>query len=245
MASPAAGSMRSVAPSCSAVLRFISTGSMAKMRDAPAMRAPWMTAWPTPPQPMTATVEPGSTLAVLRAAPTPVVTPQPMRASCSAGQVGLDLHDHRPGGDHLVGERAETGHAEDVRAVGADAAGGEHELVGLLAQVRRIVQAVPAQTTCRNERSDDLVADLEIAVTSEPTSRIVPAPSWPRMTGGGMGTPPVATVRSLWHTPLASMWTRTSLGPTSGELSSSMTSGSLYWVRIAARIAGSRSLMGC
>ena len=59
---------------------------MAKMRDAPAMRAPWMTAWPTPPQPMTATVEPGSTWAVFRAAPTPVVTPQPMRASCSSGR---------------------------------------------------------------------------------------------------------------------------------------------------------------
>ena len=80
-----AGSTRSVAPSCSAVLRFSSTGSMAKMRDAPAMRAPWMTDWPTPPQPMTATVEPGWTFAVLSAAPTPVVTPQPMSASCSSG----------------------------------------------------------------------------------------------------------------------------------------------------------------
>ena len=49
------------------------------------MRAPWMTDWPTPPQPMTATVEPGSTSAVLSAAPTPVVTPQPISASCSSG----------------------------------------------------------------------------------------------------------------------------------------------------------------
>ena len=55
------------------------------MRDAPAMRAPWMTAVPTPPQPRTATVEPGRTSAVLSAAPTPVVTPQPISESCSAG----------------------------------------------------------------------------------------------------------------------------------------------------------------
>ena len=50
------------------------------------MRAPWMTAWPTPPQPITATIEPGSTCAVLSAAPTPVVTPQPISASCSSGR---------------------------------------------------------------------------------------------------------------------------------------------------------------
>ena len=51
------------------------------MRAAPAMRAPWTTESPTPPQPQTATVEPGRTAAVLTAAPTPVVTPQPMRAA--------------------------------------------------------------------------------------------------------------------------------------------------------------------
>ena len=54
------------------------------IREAPAIRAPWMTAWPTPPQPMTATVAPGCTCAVLSAAPTPVVTPQPMSASWSS-----------------------------------------------------------------------------------------------------------------------------------------------------------------
>ena len=45
----------------SAASRFNATGSMAMMRAAPAMRAPWITAWPTPPQPITATIEPGST----------------------------------------------------------------------------------------------------------------------------------------------------------------------------------------
>ena len=39
----------------------------------------------------TAGVEPGSTPAVLSAAPTPVVTPQPMSASCSSGRLVLTL----------------------------------------------------------------------------------------------------------------------------------------------------------
>src|SRR5207253_2384111 len=41
---------------------------------------------PTPPQPRTAPVEPGLTFAVLSAAPTPVVTPHPMSASCASGR---------------------------------------------------------------------------------------------------------------------------------------------------------------
>ena len=52
---------------------------------APAIRQPWMTFRPTPPAPKTAAVVPGSTCAVLMAAPTPVVTPQPMREACGNG----------------------------------------------------------------------------------------------------------------------------------------------------------------
>ena len=48
---------------------------------APAIRHPWTTERPTPPQPNTATVAPGRTAAVLIAAPTPVVTPHPTRAA--------------------------------------------------------------------------------------------------------------------------------------------------------------------
>src|SRR5918999_1787397 len=40
---------------------------------------------PTPPQPNTATVAPGSTPAVLITAPTPVVTPQPTSDACANG----------------------------------------------------------------------------------------------------------------------------------------------------------------
>ena len=49
------------------------------------MRAPWIAASPTPPAPKTATVEPGSIRAVFSTAPTPVVTPQPIRAARSSG----------------------------------------------------------------------------------------------------------------------------------------------------------------
>ena len=50
------------------------------------MRAPWITDWPTPPHPITATLEPGNTPAVFSTAPSPVVTPQPSRASSSSGR---------------------------------------------------------------------------------------------------------------------------------------------------------------
>ncbi len=61
------------------------------MRSAPAICAPWITDSPTPPQPKTATEEPGSTRAVLNTAPTPVVTPQPTSAAQSSGIFGSIL----------------------------------------------------------------------------------------------------------------------------------------------------------
>ena len=54
----------SVAPKFSAISSLLSRMSTAMMRLAPAMRQPWMTLRPTPPQPITATIEPPGTLAV-------------------------------------------------------------------------------------------------------------------------------------------------------------------------------------
>ena len=45
--------------------------------SAPTIFSPWMTFSPIPPRPKTTQLAPGSTLAVLTTAPTPVVTPQP------------------------------------------------------------------------------------------------------------------------------------------------------------------------
>src|SRR5438477_6322068 len=55
------------------------------IRSAPAKAAPLTADSPTPPQPITATVAPGSTLAALNTAPTPVITPQPTSAARSSG----------------------------------------------------------------------------------------------------------------------------------------------------------------
>src|SRR5262245_28139391 len=74
-----------VAPKCRAISSLLSATSTAMIFAAPASRAPWMIDRPTPPQPNTATDEPGVTFAVLIAAPTPVITPQPTSAALSSG----------------------------------------------------------------------------------------------------------------------------------------------------------------
>ena len=52
---------------------------------APAARAPCTTERPMPPRPSTSTVAPGSTLAVLSTAPTPVCTAHPITHAVSSG----------------------------------------------------------------------------------------------------------------------------------------------------------------
>ena len=53
--------------------------------------APCIALRPTPPRPNTATVAPGSTLAVFSTAPMPVVMPQPSRQTFSSGASLLTL----------------------------------------------------------------------------------------------------------------------------------------------------------
>ncbi|MCY1546703.1 hypothetical protein D9M68_827160 [compost metagenome] len=84
-ASPSFALITSVAPNCLASSSFESTISMAMIRPAPASAAPLMVDKPIPPQPSTATVSPGRTLAVLNTAPVPVVTAQPSSAARSSG----------------------------------------------------------------------------------------------------------------------------------------------------------------
>ena len=77
--------MVSVAPTLRASSSLDAMVSMAMIRPAPASAAPLTPDRPTPPQPITATVVPGSTLAALKMAPTPVITPQPMTLARSSG----------------------------------------------------------------------------------------------------------------------------------------------------------------
>ena len=51
------------------------------------------------------------------------------------------------------------------------------------------------------------------SVTAEPTASTRPAASWPRSIGTGRTRLPSSTDRSEWHTPAASIRTRTSVGP--------------------------------
>ncbi len=55
------------------------------MVSAPLSRAPWTALSPTAPAPITSTDEPGVTRATRVAAPTPVITPQPIRQARSNG----------------------------------------------------------------------------------------------------------------------------------------------------------------
>ena len=74
-----------VAPNFMANSNWLSEMSTAMILEALSSLAPMMTLSPTPPQPTTATVLPGSTLALKMAAPTPVRTQQPIMAAISMG----------------------------------------------------------------------------------------------------------------------------------------------------------------
>ena len=70
-----------MAPIERATASLASTRSIATIRPAPASTAPITHDRPTPPRPMTATLAPTGTSAVLSTAPTPVDTQQPMSAA--------------------------------------------------------------------------------------------------------------------------------------------------------------------
>ena len=74
-----------VAPNSMAFSRLFSSGSMAKIRLAPASLAPWMALAPMPPTPTTTTLSPGCTSAAYTDDPQPVTTPQPSRQARSSG----------------------------------------------------------------------------------------------------------------------------------------------------------------
>src|SRR3984957_18934992 len=75
----------SVAPINLATSNLEETVSIAMIRSAPAIAAPFTAESPIPPQPNTATVAPGGTFAVFITAPAPVMTPQPTRQPMLSG----------------------------------------------------------------------------------------------------------------------------------------------------------------
>src|SRR5262249_13467239 len=74
-------------------------------------------------------------------------------------------------------------------------------------------------------------------VTPGPTASTMPAPSWPRTTGVGYGIEPSMTLRSEWQSPAARSATRTSPGPGSRSVTSSIATGRDAAWKTAARIS--------
>ena len=115
-------STTSVAPMDRAASSLAAMWSTATMVEAPARRAPWITDRPTPPQPITATVEPGSTPAVCQTAPIPVDSAHPTRAASSSGAARSTAHHLALGDEGLLGEGG--------RAEPSDELGSAHRGVG-------------------------------------------------------------------------------------------------------------------
>ena len=161
------------------------------MRDAPAMRAPWMHRLAD-----AAAADHGDRRARLDL--------RGVERGADAGgdaaaderellgrEIGLDLHQHRLVDGHLVGEGAEAARADDAAAVGAASPFGSIMWAPIVSHScdwsRRQKKQLPhAGVNDEITRSPTATRD-----TSLPTASTVPAPSCPRMTGGGSGTLPV------------------------------------------------------
>ena len=118
-------------PSSAPVSSFRSSRSTAMIFEAPARAAPAIAAAPTPPQPMTATVEPRPTLPVLMAAPRPAITPQPSRPTAAARADGSTFV-HWPAATSVFSAKAPMPSAGRQLGAGEVALGERHLLGGVV-----------------------------------------------------------------------------------------------------------------
>ncbi len=230
-----------MAPKVFAVSSFESIMSTATMVAAPAMRAPWMTEMPTPPQPNTTTEEPGVTLAVLMAAPTPVMTAQPTREATSKGMSSSILIAPCQG---MIVSRAHvpapampntpTSPRWNFCCTAHSNCNITHRWGDLWSTHIEHFPQGGDQATITWSPSTRLS-------TPAPTAVMTPAPSWPSTTGAGCGSEPVMAWRSEWQTPVASIWIFTWPGPGSATVRSSTISrvSSPVLCSSAPRIGGS------
>src|SRR5918995_7264601 len=237
--SSSSGLTACVAPNRWASSSLESTRSTATISDAPATRAPCIAEMPTPPQPNTTTDDPGVTLAVLTAAPTPVMTPQPTSEAISRGTSGSiftapwwgtiisSAHVPAPANPNI-------GDPSWLKCMAPMAPNWMlTQRLGCLRSTQYLHTphgALQAMMTWSPGATD---------VTPSPTSLITPAPSWPGTNGAGCGIVPFMPDTSEWHTPVAWTLTLTSPGPTGpSSMSSRISSFSSPVVRsTAARIA--------
>ena len=187
-----------------------------------------MTLRPTPPQPTTATVAPGSTLAALTAAPTPVVTQQPITAALSSpSSDGQGMHD--------------TSGTTEYWEKQASLAMGVTFVSPLCSLYVPSIIVVDVAMWTSHRLGRPMVQkwhfphrDTKDRITGSPgfrdvmpgpTSCTTPEPSWPSTAGRGMDAAPCMKCQSLRQMPAAPIFTSTSLSFGGSSSNSSITNG--------------------
>ncbi len=154
---------------------------------APAYSAPATAALPTPPQPMTATVSPWRTGAVLTAAPQPAMTPQPSRPAAAGSASGSTLV-HCPAATSVFSANAPMPSAGLSTVPSASVIFCTALRVSKQYQGRPRVQARHSPQTARQLRTT--VSPGATWVTPSPTDSTTPAASWPSRKGKSSLIPP-------------------------------------------------------
>ncbi len=185
-----------VAPKCLAMSCLVSFGSTARMVAAPAIRAPWMTDRPTPPAPITATLEPGLTLAVLIAAPTPGGMPQPSSAAYSNG-TSCAILTTAWNGTTISSAQVPTPAMPNAGVPSPSRKRGSPKAWPMKAMQR---YGSPRRHSGQMPQSGDQLtttwSPTATLVTWAPISAITPEPSCPMTAGGMVGRTPVRVDRS-------------------------------------------------
>ena len=159
------------------------------IRSAPCSRHPATAPSPTIPAPKTTQVLPGSTAAVLIAAPRPVESPQAKRQACSKGASGLTFARAISGITVYSAKVEQPMKWRISLAIARDPGGavGKEAQVLLLAdrhaEVGPRVDAVDALAALGREEGDDVVARRPASRPPAPTRSTTPAPSWPSTVG--------------------------------------------------------------
>ena len=165
--------------------------STAMIRAAPASAAPAIAAAPTPPQPITATVEPRPTLPVLMAAPSPAITPHPSSPTAAARADGSTLV-HCPAATSVFSAKAPMPSAGDS-SVPARSPSARVILWVALKVAKQYhgsprLQARQSPQTARQLRTTKSPGSRP--VTSGPTDSTTPAASCPSRNGNSSLIPP-------------------------------------------------------
>ena len=160
--------------------------STAIILEALTNLAPMMTLRPTPPQPTTATVLPGCTLAENTTAPTPVGTQQPIIAATSIG-TGALVGTHPVSGTTAYSAKQATLPMWWMYWLPLCSRQVPSYILGPVAMWLSHTLELPSRQDLQRPQAGtkDRITCCPgfTEVTPGPTRSTVPAPSWPRTTG--------------------------------------------------------------